>query len=184
LSSLEPDEQAILSETIRYGGKTGTLYLTNKRLFFEDTVGILSKRSHPTLNLSLEGISDTSIEKAFLSGQKLIVNVKKGFISNFPVRLEFSVKNPTVWQGKITSSVKARIEAIEAQKKKEKVQIVLDFSSLKEYMEKGGLTLQQTKCPNCGAPIKLPQQGNQMTCEHCGATVYAQDIFQKIKDLV
>jgi hypothetical protein len=44
--------------------------------------------------------------------------------------------------------------------------VVLDFSSLKEYMEKGGLVLQKTKC------------------EYCGSTIYAQDIFEKVKSLI
>jgi len=83
----------------------------------------------------------------------------------------------------VTSSVKARIESIETEKKRERVQIVLDFSALKEYMEKGVLVLQKMKCPECGGPIKLPQSGNQTTCEHCGSTIYAQDIFEKIKSL-
>jgi len=184
LPTLEPDEHTVLSETTRYGGNVGTLFLTNKRLFFELTVGVFSKREHSTLNLSLEGISNVSIESAFFKGQKLVVEVKKGFISSFPTRLEFSVKDPSQWRDKITSSVKAKVEAMEAEKKKERVQIVLDFSGLKEYMKQGGLTLQQTKCPSCGAPIKLPEKGNQIVCEYCKSTVYAQDIFQKIKDLI
>ena len=181
---LEPDEHTVLSETTRYGGAMGNLFLTNKRLFFELTVGVFSKREHSTLNLPLEGISDASIESAFLRGEKLVVNVKKGFISNFPTRLEFSIKNPSQWREKIISAVETRVKTIETEKKKEKVQIVLDFSGLKEYMERGGLSLQQTKCPSCGAPIKLPEKGNQITCEYCKSTIYAQDIFQKIKDLI
>jgi ribosomal protein S27AE len=181
---LEPDEQAILSEATTYGGGRGNLILTNKRLFFEVTVGMFSKREHPTLNLPLEGVSDASIESAFMRGQKLVLNVKKGFISNFPTRLEFFVKNASLWREKIISSAKARVDALEAEKKKERVQIVLDFSSLKQYMEKGGLVLQQTKCPSCGAPIKLPEKGNQITCEYCKSTIYAQDIFEKIKNLI
>jgi DNA-directed RNA polymerase subunit RPC12/RpoP len=40
------------------------------------------------------------------------------------------------------------------------------------------------KCPECGAPIKMPDSGNQTKCEHCGNTVLAQDIFDKIKSLI
>ena len=181
---LEPDEQTVMSETIRYGGSMGNLFLTNKRLFFELTVGVFSKHEHSTLNLPLEGISNASIESAFLKGQKLVVDVKKGFMGSFPTRLEFFVKTPSQWSEKITSSLKARVAIIEAEKKKEKVQIVLDFSGLKEYMKQGGLILQQTKCPSCGASIKLPEKGNQIVCGYCNSTIQAQDIFQKIKDLI
>jgi DNA-directed RNA polymerase subunit RPC12/RpoP len=54
----------------------------------------------------------------------------------------------------------------------------------KEYMEKGGLVLQKTKCPECGAPITIPTSGNQTVCQHCGSTIMAQDIFEKIKSLI
>jgi ribosomal protein S27AE len=73
---------------------------------------------------------------------------------------------------------------MEAERKKERVQVVLDFSALKDAMLKGGLTLQKTKCPECGASITLPTTGNQIKCEYCGSTIYAQDIFEKIKSLI
>jgi ribosomal protein S27AE len=84
----------------------------------------------------------------------------------------------------VTEQCLKRKAEIEAEKKKERVQVVLDFSALKDYMEKGGLILQKTKCPECGAPIPLPTTGNQAKCDHCGSTIYAQDIFGKIKSLI
>lgn len=51
-------------------------------------------------------------------------------------------------------------------------------------LEKGGLVLQKTRCPECGAPISLPTTGSQTKCEHCGSIVYAQDIFEKVKSLI
>ena len=50
-------------------------------------------------------------------------------------------------------------------------------------MERGGLILETVKCPECGAPVKLPEVGNYVVCEHCGNTIYAQDIFEKVKEL-
>jgi DNA-directed RNA polymerase subunit RPC12/RpoP len=180
--SLEHDEKTILVETARHKDTFGNLFLTNKRLIFEHASGLFSKRVYVTLDLLLEGISDTSIEGTFQ--KKFVVHAKKGFVSSFPVNLEFLVKNPRQWQNNIMSALKAKLESIEADKRRGRVQIVLDFSSLKEYMEKGGLTLQKMKCPECGAPIKLPQSGNQITCEHCGSIILAQDIFEKIKKLI
>jgi ribosomal protein S27AE len=179
---LEHDEQTILAETARHKDTFGNLYLTNERLIFEHASGVFSKRVYVTLDLRLDGIASVSVEGTL--SKKLVVYAKKGFISDFPTRLEFSVRNPIQWQSKVNSSIKARIERIEAEKKKERVQLVFDFSTLKQYMEKGGLILQQTKCPQCGAPLKLPQSGNQISCEHCGSTLYAQDIFEKIKGLI
>jgi len=182
LPMLEHGEETILAETARCRDTYGNLFLTNRRLIFEHASGLFSKRVYVTLDLPLEGITNASVEGTLM--KKLVVYAKKGFVSNFPTRIEFSIGNPLKWQDKIMSSIKAKIEGIEAEKKRERVQIVLDFSALKEYMEKGGLILQQTRCPECGAPIKLPQSGNQITCEHCGSTVHAQDIFEKIKSLI
>jgi len=179
---LEHDEKTILVETARHKDTFGNLFLTNKRLIFEHVSGLFSKRVYVTLDLPLEGISDVSVEGTFK--KKVVVHAKKGFVSSFPIHLEFIVNDPLQWQSKIMSSFKARIESIEAEKKREKVQIVIDFSALKTCMEKGGLVLQQIKCPECGAHIKLPPSGNQTTCEHCGSTILAYDIFEKIKSLI
>lgn len=179
---LEHDEKTILVETARHKETFGNLFLTNKRLIFEHTSGLFSKRVYVTLDLPLEGISNVSVEGTLQ--KKVVVYAKKGFISSFPVHLEFLVKDPVQWQNRIISSSKARIESLEAEKKRERVQIVFDFSALKAYMEHGGLVLQKVKCPECGAPIKLPQSGNQTTCEYCGSTILAHDIFEKIKNLV
>lgn len=179
---LEHDEKIIQVETARHKDTFGNLFLTNKRLIFEHASGLFSKRVYVTLDLPLEGISNVSVEGTFQ--KKLVVHAKKGFVSSFPIHLEFIVKDPLQWQNNIMSSFKARIESMEAEKKRERVQIVLDFSALKTYMEKGGLVLQQIKCPGCGAPIKLPPSGNQTTCEYCGNTILAHDIFEKIKNLI
>jgi DNA-directed RNA polymerase subunit RPC12/RpoP len=64
------------------------------------------------------------------------------------------------------------------------VQYILDFSFLKAEMEKGGLVVQSVKCPSCSAAIALPQTGSTTKCEYCGATVFAQDVFDRIKGLM
>jgi ribosomal protein S27AE len=179
---LQGGEATILVETARHGNTFGNLFLTNKRLIFEHASGLFSKRVYVTLDLPLEGVSNISIEGTIQ--KKLVVYAKKDFISSFPIHLEFLVKNPSEWKDKVTASVKARLESVEAEKKRERVQIVLDFSSLKTYMEQGGLVLQKVKCPECGGPIKLPQSGNQTFCEHCGSSIIANDIFEKIKNLI
>jgi DNA-directed RNA polymerase subunit RPC12/RpoP len=77
-----------------------------------------------------------------------------------------------------------RGDELEAEKRKERVQIVVDFPMVKEYMANGGLVLQKTKCPECNAPISIPTTGNQVVCEHCGSTILAQDVFERIKSLI
>lgn len=180
--NLEHDERTVFVETCRHKDVFGNLFLTNKRLIFEHESGIFTKRVYVTLDLSLEGVSSVSIEGRL--GKKLVVNAKKGFVSNFPVSLDFTVKDPVQWQSRIKSTSEARIESIGAQKRKERIQVVLDSGALKEYMARGGLLLQTMKCPECGGPIKMPDAGNQTRCEHCGNTILAQDIFDRIRSLI
>lgn len=68
--------------------------------------------------------------------------------------------------------------------RREKLDALVDFAALKDFMTKGGFFLQTVKCPDCGAPIRLPESGNQITCDHCGSTILAQDIVEKIKNLI
>jgi|SRR3990170_6856009 len=84
----------------------------------------------------------------------------------------------------IENAVKIRRDEIETEKRKDKVHVMLDFSFLKTIMEKGGLTMQVLKCPECGATIDFPKSGNETVCSHCGKAIYAQDIFEKIKGLI
>lgn len=84
----------------------------------------------------------------------------------------------------IENAISARKEEIESEKKKDRIHIMLDFSFLRNYMEKGGLVLKKVKCPWCAAPISLPTSGNTTKCEYCGRPVFAQDIYEKIRDLI
>ena len=84
----------------------------------------------------------------------------------------------------IMSCCQKRREELEAEKRKERVNINIDFSTLQAYMEKGGLVLQKTKCPECNAPIPIPATGNQIICQHCGSAILAQDVFEKIRSLI
>jgi ribosomal protein S27AE len=161
----------------------GMLVLTNQRLLFLSQHGLFGKSYHQTWAISLaeiHGISMGGTLRPFVSiaGERAALYVfhvdKVGKNEFDPLR------------SLITEQARKRVEEIEAEKKKERVQvqIVVDFSMLKEYMEKGGLVLQNTKCPECNAPIPIPTSGNQVVCQHCGSTVLAQDIFEKIKSLI
>ena len=84
----------------------------------------------------------------------------------------------------IENAITTRREEIDSEKKKDRVHLMLDFSFLKTYMEKGGLVMQVLKCPECGAGAEFPKTGNETECDHCGKKIYAQDIFEKIKGLI
>jgi hypothetical protein len=72
---------------------------------------------------------------------------------------------------------------LEAQKR-ERVQVIVDFSFLKDYMQKGGMVVQKISCANCGASMHLPERGNAVDCPYCKTTYQVQDVFERIKQLI
>lgn len=80
--------------------------------------------------------------------------------------------------------VKDAMIEMEKEKKKQRVQYVLDFSFLKAEMEKGGIVVQTIKCPNCGANVPLPPSGSSIKCVYCSSTIHAHDVFDKMKVLI
>jgi len=158
----------------------GILVLTNQRLLFLEEHGIFGKSFHQTLSSPLEKIEGISMGGLMLPFVTITADTGTYVYHISGVgKKEFEPFRQLVME-----QCQKRREDIEREKKKEKVQVVLDFSSLKEYMERGGLVLQKTKCPECGGPIMLPDTGNQTKCEHCGSVIFAQDIFEKIKSLI
>jgi len=84
----------------------------------------------------------------------------------------------------VEAAVALRQDEVERERRQDKVQVVLDFSFLRKYMEDGGMVVQNLKCPECGASVRFPEAGSQSVCGHCGASIYANDVFKKIKDLI
>lgn len=84
----------------------------------------------------------------------------------------------------VMKAIEERRKEIESQRRKERVQVVLNFSSLKDYMQKGGLMMQTFRCSHCSAPVEFPEKGKTTKCDHCGTRIYARDIFEKIKELI
>jgi len=65
------------------------------------------------------------------------------------------------------------------------VQVLLDFSASSEVY--GGWWYGCAEFEvflECGASVKFPDAGSQSICDHCGANIYANDVFKKIKDLI
>jgi len=148
-------------------------------LFLEEH-GIFGKSYHQTLSIPLVKVGAISMGGTFSPFVSIADDVETHFFHlNNVGKNEFEP-----FRQLIMEHCQKRRKEIEAERKKERVQVVLDFSTLKEYMEKGGLVLQKTKCPECGGPIMLPEVGNKTQCEYCGSIIYAQDIFEKVKSLI
>jgi len=160
--------------------RNGILALTNQRLLFLEAHGIFGKSYHQTLTIPLAKLGGISVGGTLIP----FISIADDF-ENHIFHITGVGKNEFPgFRQKIMECCQERREELEAEKRKERVQIVIDFSMLREYMEKGGLILQQTKCPGCNAPIPIPASGKQVVCQHCGSTILAQDIFEKIKSLI
>ena len=87
-------------------------------------------------------------------------------------------------QGRIFDQQRKKRERLQREKQREHVQVVLDFSSIRETLSKGGIVMSTFKCPQCAGALELPETGKQTTCKYCGASIKPIDIFDKIKSIV
>ncbi|MFW9871138.1 MAG: hypothetical protein ACFFEL_16020 [Candidatus Thorarchaeota archaeon] len=161
------------------GEEVGHLIITNRRLLWVSKRGRFGKTHYVSHVVPFDGIRSIS------GGGKV-----KKYISlidsesEYVLRLSGKYRSLDEFRNIVLELKEEREKEIEAEKQKERVHVMIDFTSLSDHMKEGGLSLQTVKCPECGASLKLPESGNQMTCEHCGCTVHAQDIFEKIQDLI
>ena len=158
-------------------GSTGFLIVTNQRVLFASKMGFFSSNYGVTYAINLEDIVSTSSGK-FGFNDKLVILDKNGLLKEF-IKPHVQTLVPI-----INEAISKKKEAFEAQKKSERVQIVLDFTFLKDAMQKGGLIMSTFKCPNCSASLRLPDQGKVLVCEYCNTPIKPIDIFEKIKSLI
>ena len=158
-------------------GHNGCLVVTNQRILFACKVGLLAKDYGIMYSVNLEDITSVCHGR-FGINDKLIILDKNGQHRDF------------VWSGiqslvpKINSAIPERKRQIQAEKEKERVQIILDFSALKDTLSKGGVVMTAYNCPNCSAMVDLPEAGKVLICKHCGTPIKPVDIFEKIKSLL
>jgi NADH pyrophosphatase NudC (nudix superfamily) len=156
--------------------ENGALVLTNERLIWLKSRGMFSKSYHTAFEVPLQDI--TGISETGTFGKRICVSDREG---EYRFRIGATLQDfKTLVQNALTE----RKRALEEMRKKERVHVMIDFSSLKDYMEKGGLSLTTVKCPECNAPLKLPKDGTEIVCQYCNNTIHAQDIFEKIKSLI
>lgn len=159
----------------------GYLVLTTQRLAFVKERGVFGKSFHIDLSFPIDNLSGLSM------GGLVMKYVSMTDSSGEHVFHVSGVGNETQFasfRALIQDQLLKRQQAIEAEKRRDRIQITLDFGFLRDYMSKGGLSLQVVKCPQCGGPMSLPKEGSQVVCEHCGSTVFAQDIMEKVKQLI
>jgi ribosomal protein S27E len=165
----------------------GALLLTSRRLIWLEKrrMGVWKPQItyQVALDMPLEDIKGVSAESGDSGNWE---SAKKVSIVTNDGETTFNLQNAfqELLKPMIECAIKMRIDENEAERKRDKIHVMLDFSFLKSVMEKGGLVMQVLKCPECGATVDFPKSGNETKCNHCGKTIYAQDVFEKVKGLI
>lgn len=158
--------------------QNGVLVLTNHRLLWVEKHGTLSKSYEPASEIALEELRGLSIGGTLFKHVTITDNDGPHVF-----HLEVGEKEFPVFKQMIEFQMSQRKQSLELQKRQERVHVMIDFSSLQPYIEKG-MVPQIVKCANCGAPLRLPQSGSAVTCEHCHTQNLVQDVFEKVKSLI
>jgi hypothetical protein len=158
-------------------GHKGTLIVTNQRILFAYKLGRLASENAVMYGTNLENIVTVSHGR-FGFNDKLVI------LEGNNQHRDFVQPNIQWLISTINNAITDRKNQLLAEKQKERIQIVLDFSSLKEVMSKGGLVMTTFKCPNCNGMVDLPEAGKVLMCKYCGTPIKPVDIFEKIKSLI
>jgi len=158
-------------------GHHGFLIVTNQRVLFACKLGFMAKDYGIMFGINLENIVSVSPGK-FGFNDKLVILDKNGQHRDF-IKPKIHSLVPI-----INEAISERRNQLEAQKERERVQIVLDFSSLKDIMAKGGIVMSAYNCPKCNAMVDIPEAGKIMFCKYCGTPIKPVDIFDRIKSLL
>jgi hypothetical protein len=135
-------------------GRRGFLYLTDRRLIFEYSEGLVSKR-YFHLGISLSEIQSVNSAHPFLRGGEIVVttkNANNGFRAN-SITIQIAM-SPEVWMNKINNlmnGMSSRLYSpqptIIVEREKEVVKIPCKYC--KSLVD----VFRNNTCPQCGAPI-------------------------------
>ncbi len=168
----------------------GYLYLTSERLVWLQN-GVFQ------FEVPLEDITSFAAADMYPESNQFVIILKSskrnveswlrlwlwyGTVSNVEVARDQRALNRV--RGAIYRQQKIKRERLHREKQQERIQVILDFSSIKDTLAKGGVVATTIQCPQCAGPMSIPDTGIQTTCKYCGATVKPVDLFEKIKGLV
>ncbi len=158
----------------------GYLVLTSHKLAFMDERGIFNQSYHLDCSIELESIEGVSM------GGLIMHYVSIGGAEGENKFHLDGVDDKTFdsFRGTLIAQIEARKKEIDRERTEGSVKIMLDFSALRDYMTRGGISVQAVKCPQCRAPLNMPENGNFVKCSYCGSTVYASDIMDRVKQLI
>ena len=172
----------------------GLLYITNRRLIwlqnesfiFDLPLEDLSSFSlveRRTPNSGAYDLPITSISVKSTSSKNINEVIRLNFVSPYG-KLVVGKQPFTFDKIKKTVEEATQNRRKEIHREKKRIQIILDFSSLKKTLEKGGVIMTTFQCPACNAMLPIPDHGKLLICKYCNAPIKAIDIFEKIKSLL
>jgi DNA-directed RNA polymerase subunit RPC12/RpoP len=162
------------------------VYLSSERLI-ADTIPPLSiplekiegctvAKEIPLFTTTVAGIVQTVKRKAVV-GELLYIHAGvEGSWKHFV----FELLDARRWRDEVE---RLRAKRVEELRRRERP-VIVDFSALRDILEKGGISTFVPRCPNCGATIQLPESGESVKCPYGGATIYAKDILEWLKELM
>jgi len=171
----------------------GVLLVTDKRLVYLEESGLFSKRYGLVTSIDHEQIQGCSVDglvfkslEVKLAGESATAAVyfSGGAEVNPSSLTQIRKLTPEDMQAFLNQVIANRLHEREEERKMERVQYVLDFSFLRAEMEKGGIVVQNIRCPSCNADVWLPATGTNMKCQYCNSVIYARDVFDKMKGLI
>jgi DNA-directed RNA polymerase subunit RPC12/RpoP len=172
---------------------TGFFVATNRRFVFLEEKGLFTKTYNVMVSVDHSQVRGTGTYGGFLKSLMLSVDYQgrtqrlrfSGFreVDSYTMKPLGLVKIEEMIP-LLDKIVKNAMIERENERRKERIQYVLDFSFLKAEMEKGGIVVQTIKCPSCNASVQLPETGTVFKCQYCGNAILAQDLFQKMKGLI
>jgi len=173
----------------------GFLVLTDRRMAFIASKGLMVTRHEVALSIDYEDI--LGVECVSGISQKLRISHKwSATPALFHTFMDASASTvnlmtsgdavipPELIKENLVNMIKDRLMEIEEERKREKTQLILDFSFLKSILEKGGVVMQSMRCPSCGAILQMPKSGTIVKCDYCGTSVNSIDIFERIRGLL
>jgi hypothetical protein len=190
---MENEEQELIRGNLTGLFEKPTIVLTNKRIstptetiLLSDVLEAFTRQggftSYSKLVLRLKDGNSKEYSICLTkenrpSQAKTVLNLLSGFDSS--IGSDYSIGSKNTIDRWVNLINKARME-----NEKECVQIIIDFSSLKEVMAKGGIVMTSYKCPECNCKLDVPEAGKVLVCSYCSTPIKPVDIFEKIKSLI
>jgi hypothetical protein len=146
-----------IDQVIAFGvGRRGTLYLTDRRLIFEWSEGLVSKR-YQQLGIALSDIQAVNAAHSAFRGNELVITTKDASNGFRASQITFGIAMaPEVWMTKINNLLVGPTYPA-AQPLPAQPAVIVEREVVKTPCRYCGTLVdafRSNKCPNCGAPLR------------------------------